>query len=142
MDALYETVEAESTERIARAALAQTGAEEIGALAMMRAAITQFLEVCLEPDIQQIVFLDAPRVLGWQRWREVAAEHGLGLVEQMLALAVERGEIKPIPIRPMAHILTAALSEAAMVVADAEDQEAALSEAIAALSALLDGLAR
>ena len=36
---------------------------------------------------------DAPAVLGWERWREIAAANGLGLIEASLAAAIEAGEI-------------------------------------------------
>ena len=50
-----------------------------------------FLDACLEPEVQQLVLLDAPAVLGWERWREIAADHGLGLIEAALGAAIEAG---------------------------------------------------
>src|SRR6476646_3976924 len=38
-------------------------------LAAFRAACRGWLEVCLEPEIERIVLLDAPAVLGWETWR-------------------------------------------------------------------------
>ena len=35
----------------------------------------------------------APSVLGWDRWREIAAANGLGLIEASLQAAIEAGEI-------------------------------------------------
>ena len=83
-----------------------------------------FLDACLEPEVQRIVLLDAPAVLGWERWREIAADHGLGLIEAALSAAIEAGAIAEQPVRPLAHVLMGALDEAAMVVARAEDTEA------------------
>ncbi len=48
-----------------------------------------FLDACLEPDVQRIVLLDAPAVLGWERWRDIAAQYGLGLIEGTLGAAME-----------------------------------------------------
>ena len=62
-------------------------------------------------------------MLGWDRWREIAAEHGLGLIEATLQAAIEAGAIDPQPVRPLAHVLMGALDEAAMLVARAEDPE-------------------
>ena len=45
----------------------------------LRSGTEMFLDACLEPEVQRIVLLDAPAVLGWERWREIAADHGLGL---------------------------------------------------------------
>ena len=89
----------------------------------MRAGAEMFLDACAEPEVQQIVLLDGPSVLGWDRWREIAAEHGLGLIEASLQAAIEAGEIAAQPVRPLAHVLMGALDEAAMLVARAEDPE-------------------
>ena len=40
-------------------------------LETLRAGADAFLDHCLEPEVQQIVLLDAPAVLGWERWREI-----------------------------------------------------------------------
>jgi tetracycline repressor-like protein len=101
-----------------------------------------FLAACTEPEVQRIVLLDAPSVLGWDRWREVAAEHGLGLIEASLQAAIEAGAIAPQPVRPLSHVLMGALDEAAMLVARAEDPETARGEVAETLEALLNGLSR
>src|SRR5262245_19323155 len=111
-EAVYEEIEREVTERIARDAL--TGSDLLEAL---RAGARAFLAHCLEPEVQQIVLLDAPAVLGWERWREIGARYGLGLIEAALNAAMDAGEISRVPIRPLAHVLMGALDEAAMAVA-------------------------
>ena len=133
--AVYERIEAELAERIASAAL---GASD--PLEAMQAGTEMFLDACLEPEVQQIVLLDAPAVLGWERWREIAAEHGLGLIEATLGAAMEAGEITEGPVKPLAHVLMGALDEAAMVVARAEDPTATRAEVAATLDVLLEGL--
>ena len=98
------------------------GSGELSPLEAMKAGIEVFLDDCAEPEVQRIVLHDAPAVLGWDRWREVAAEHGLGLIEASLTAAIEAGEIREMPVRPMAHLLLGALDEAAMLVARSEDR--------------------
>jgi AcrR family transcriptional regulator len=137
LDAVYDQMEREMTERIARVVL---GSELESPLEAMRAGIGAFLEECAEPEVRQIVLHDAPAVLGWERWREIAAANGLGLIEASLAAAVEAGELRPLPVRPTAHLLLGALDEAAMLSARADDP-AERAEAAAVLEALLDGLA-
>ena len=63
-------------------------------LAAMKAGVAAFLDECAEPGFQQIVLHDAPAVLGWERWREIAAANGLGLIEASLIAAIEAGEIR------------------------------------------------
>ena len=108
----------------------------------MRAGAEMFLLASTEPETQRIVLLDGPSVLGWDRWREIATEHGLGLIEATLQAAIEAGEIDRQPVRPLAHVLMGALDEAAMLVARAEDAERMRAEVGQTLDALLDGLSR
>ena len=79
-------------------------------------------------------------MLGWDRWREIAAEHGLGLIEATLQAAVDAGAIRPQPVQPLAHVLMGALDEAAMLVARAEDPEAMRAEVGRTLDSLLAAL--
>jgi len=84
--------------------------------------------------------LDAPSVLGWETWRRIDAEYGLGLVRQSLQAAMDAGYVDSLPVDPLAHILLGALNEAAMVIARAEDIQAARVEVGAVVDRLLTGL--
>jgi AcrR family transcriptional regulator len=138
-EAIYEQIEAELAERIAAGALEANASSPLEA---MRAGAAMFLAACTEPEAQRIVLLDGPSVLGWDRWREIAAEHGLGLIEATLQAAIDAGSIESQPVRPLAHVLMGALDEAAMLVARAEDSEATQAEVGHTLDLLLDGLSR
>jgi AcrR family transcriptional regulator len=135
LEAVYEQVEGELTQRIAEGAL--SGSNPVEA---MRAGSEMFLDACLEPEVQRIVLLDAPAVLGWDRWREIGMAHGLGLVEASLQAAIEAGQIEPQPVKPLAHILMGALDEAAMLVARADEPETMRREVAGTLNRILDGL--
>jgi AcrR family transcriptional regulator len=134
-EAVFEQVEREITEDIAVKAL--SGRDPLDAL---RAGSRAFLDHCLDPEMQRIALLDAPAVLGWERWREIGGRYGLGLTEATLAAGIEAGVIVALAPRPLAHLLMGALDEAAMAVARADDPEAAREEMVAVLDGLLDGL--
>lgn len=136
-EAVYIEIEKELAERIAAGAL--SGAAQSPTKAM-RAGAEMFLQACTEPEAQQIALLDGPSVLGWDRWREIAAEHGLGLIEATLQAAIDAGEIEAQPVKPLAHVLMGALDESAMVVARAEDSEAMRAEVGKTLDFLLSSL--
>jgi AcrR family transcriptional regulator len=136
-EAVYEQIEAELAERIATGALNAGAAAPLDA---MRAGAEMFLRECTEPEVQQIALLDGPSVLGWDRWREIGAEHGLGLIEATLQAAIDSGAIAAQPVRPLAHVLMGALDEAAMLVARAEDPEAARAEVGRTIDSLLVAL--
>jgi AcrR family transcriptional regulator len=87
----------------------------------LRLGCMAFLDSALDPAVRRIVLLDAPAVLGWQAWREMDTDHGLGLVTEALEHCMEAGLVAPRPVQPLAHILLAALHEAAMLVANADD---------------------
>ncbi len=135
--AVYERVEAESTERVARVVL---GSELHSPLDAMRAGIEAFLAECAKPELRQVALHDAPAVLGWERWREIGAANGLGLIEASLGAAIEAGEIRELPVKPTAHLLMGALDEAAMLLAR-DERPQARAEVTEVLVTLLEGFA-
>ena len=135
-EAVFEVVEAETTQRIAEVALA--GAAD--PVAALRAGARAFLEICAEPEIERVALLDAPAVLGWARWREIGFAHGLGLVAAMLQAGIDAGALAPQPVTPLAHLLLGALDEGALYVARADDADAARAEVVAVVDRLIDGL--
>ncbi len=135
--AVYEQIEAELAERIASGAL-RPGPQ--APLEAMRAGVEILLAACTEREVQQIALLDGPAVLGWDRWREIAARYGLGLIEGTLQAAIDAGEVAEQPVRPLAHVLMGALDEAAMLVARAQDPEAARAEVGRTIDTLLGAL--
>src|SRR6478672_5365748 len=133
--AVAEEVEAEIAERIASAAGVE--ADPVDAL---RSGARLFLDACAEPEVERIILLDAPAVLGWQAWRDLAGRYGLGLVQSGLQSAIEAGAIAPQPVAPLAHVLIGALNESALYVARAEDPAAAREQCVAILDRILHGL--
>jgi AcrR family transcriptional regulator len=99
-----------------------------------------FLDACTDPAIMRVALLDAPAVLGWQEWRSISERHGMGLVSFGLQNAMDRGVLAPRPVRPLAHLLMGAMSEAAMTIVNAPDPRAARDEIEPPLIALLEGL--
>ncbi|MHB8691519.1 MAG: TetR/AcrR family transcriptional regulator [Solirubrobacteraceae bacterium] len=135
--AVVEAVEADVMERLATQVVA--AAPETPAQAL-RLAADAWLEAAIEPEIRQLVLLDAPNVLGWGAFREVAQRYGLGMTEQLLAAAMASGELKQQPVRPLAQILIGALDEAAMYVANADDPDVAAAEIRAVVGDVIDAL--
>jgi AcrR family transcriptional regulator len=134
--AVYEQLEAEIVEQIV--AVEKPGVTMLEALS---AGAGLFLDHCLEPEVQRIVLLDAPAVLGWEEWREIGARYGLGLIEGLLAAGMESGELRRQPIAPMSHALLGALDEIAMLVARADDPRKARAEAEETIQSLLAAVA-
>jgi AcrR family transcriptional regulator len=133
--AVFEQVEQEVAEKIAAAALSETDPWE-----QQTVALRAFLDVCLEPAVQRIVLVDAPSVLGLKVWRDIEAAYGLALVRAGLQSVMDAGLIEKQPLEPLAHLLFGALTEAGLMIARAEDVEAARAEVGASVERLLEGL--
>jgi AcrR family transcriptional regulator len=133
--AVAEQVEEEMTRKSAEAALAHEDPWE-----QQRAGWEAFLDACLDPAVQRIILLDAPSVLGPKAWREIASKYGLALVQFGIQSLIDAGLIEKQPVDPLAHLVIGALSEAAVVIAQAEDTAAARAEMGAALERLMTGL--
>ena len=104
------------------------------------AAVDAFLDACIDPAVQRIMMTDAPSVLGWDEWREIDTQYGLGLVKASLENAMETGLIARQPVDPLAHLFVGALDEAAMYISRASDPKAARREMGESIERMLDGL--
>lgn len=103
-------------------------------------AVEGWLQASERPEVQRIVLLDGPSVLGWTRWREICQFHILGLVQAALTQAVADGHADPLPVKPLGHVLLAVADEAAMYVASATDKEQARDDMVMITRRLLGSL--
>ena len=135
---VYEQVEAELMERI-MAAVAEGAGDPLDAL---RAGALAFLEAS-ENDraVRQIALVDAPSVLGWDRWREIGTRYALGLVQATIEEAVQAGLLPAQPAAPLAHLLLGAIDEAALLVARSQDGGETRRQVAASLERMLGSLA-
>jgi AcrR family transcriptional regulator len=136
--AVYAQIEAEFAEKIAARIRTRTrrGAD---AWEEFREGAQAYLDVALDRDVQRIALLDAPSVIRASAGREVG-RFGLGLLHRGLQRCIDDGHIAPQPVEPLAHLLRAALTEAAMLIARSADHAAMRREAGAAVERLLRGL--
>jgi AcrR family transcriptional regulator len=111
-----------------------------GSGAPVISALGTFLTACERPEVIQIGLTDAPAVLGWQAWRRIEEEHGLGLLIDFLNVAKAQGELVTDAVDVLAKLMLSALIEAALVIANAEDRALARRQAQEALLAMFAGL--
>lgn len=109
-------------------------------LAAMVAATKAYFSACSEGPTGQIILKDGPAVLGWERWRQIDAEHFGGEIPRALGKAMKEGLIARQPVEPLARLLLGAVTEAAIACAGRPDIRKAGNEYGAALEALLEGL--
>ena len=111
------------------------------ALANLRAGCHAWLEMALDPAIQRIAIIDPPAAVGWTRGRELDERHALGGVRAALLRLAADGRVPAGQVDALAHMVLAAVNEAALLIVRAEDQEAALAAGRAAVDTLLARLA-
>jgi AcrR family transcriptional regulator len=135
---VYEQLERDLVATISERIVAAAPSDQLTA---MRIGARLFLEEVSAPEVQRIGLIDAPAVLGWDRWREVGMKYGLGVIEAMLAAAVADGVVPDQPTRPTAHVLLGALDEAALFVSRADDTNAALEQMYVVCDRVISGIA-
>ena len=126
--AVLEQIEQEITERIARVLIDTQDASPTDPLDVLAAGAEAWLDACAAPDVQRIVLLDGPAVLGWEQWRQVGQRYGLGLTMTAVQQAIAADALPAQPVAPLAHILVGALDEAALYLARAADPDAARTQ--------------
>ncbi len=108
----------------------------------MRTAALGWISLAADPVIQRVVLVDAPSVLGWDRWRAMDDGRTLGALRALLQAVSDSGRLPSELVVPFSHMILAALDEIALVVARAPDSTAALAEGRTAVEAFLDRLLR
>jgi AcrR family transcriptional regulator len=99
-----------------------------------------WIDAHLDPAVRQIVLSDARGVLGWDVARAVETRFSAVALRGALRKAMHAGVIGRQPLRPLALMLTGALSEACLYVAEADDAEAARQEVGELIVSLLSGM--
>ncbi|WP_227984576.1 TetR/AcrR family transcriptional regulator [Nocardia spumae] len=136
--AVLEQLEADNTAEIGRAIAGLP--DPTDPLAAMATGLHTFLMISRRPETVRIAMSDGPAVLGWQGWREMESRHGLGLITAQLRQAVDAGLAPAVPVQTLGQLILAAITEAGMIVAHAEDPDAAGAEAEQCILMMLAGL--
>lgn len=119
-------------------------AREIGAGAAdewqaMLAEGAAYIEMALDPEVQRIVLLDGPAVLGdpslWPSQNSC-----LQVTRSALERLMGRGILKPLDAEATARLVSGAALNAALWVAASDDPQAVLPKAVEAFRALAEGL--
>lgn len=142
-EALFEEVfdradqEVSARVRAAAAAAAERGED---AWSVFLAGWDAVLDTAVDAPLQRIRVVDAPAVLGWQKWQERNARYTLANIEAGLVSLLEQGVLAPQPISPLAVLLMGLSNQAVAAIAGASDPVRARRDIGAAVRRLLDGL--
>ena len=133
LEALSERITAQLTEIIS------ASADPADAV---RTAALAWIDLAGDPVIQRIMLVDAPSVLGWEQWRAMDEGRTVGAMRDMLQAVSDTGRLPGELVGPFAHMILAALDEAALVVARAPDSRVAVAEERQAVEEFLARLLR
>jgi AcrR family transcriptional regulator len=116
--ATFEQVEDELTAQVLQVAAADG---ETDPIRILEVGFGAFLDECLNPEVQRIVMLDGPTVLGWDLWHQLDERYAFGTIKTVLTLAADMGRIEAAAVEPLTHLLLGAIMQAGMVVARSDD---------------------
>ena len=138
-EALFEAV-AEDVETSvgAQTLAAASGAD--GPVAALRAGFLAWIRLAGDPVVRRILLIDAPSVLGWERWRSMEEQHALGLIRAVLQVIADEGKLRPDLVGTLAHVLLASVNEVALLVARSDDKETAMKAGADTIDELLQRL--
>lgn len=122
-EAVLEAIEDDVGLRVMEAAAAATDPK-----AILRSGALAWVHLAGDPVVQRVLLIDAPAVLGWERWRALEERHALGLIRDVLGAIAEQGDLDADLIDVFAHVILASINEIALLVArsDRPDREAEL----------------
>jgi AcrR family transcriptional regulator len=98
------------------------------------------LDTAIDEPLQRIRVVDAPAVLGWQRWQERNARYTIANIEAGLVRLLEHGVLAPQPVAPLAVLLMGLSNQAVAAIAGAENPLQARQDIGAAVRRLVEGL--
>ncbi|MEV6400768.1 TetR/AcrR family transcriptional regulator [Streptomyces sp. NPDC051907] len=135
---LFRAVLEEVQQEVGRT-VATTADAEDDPWAQFTAGCQAFLTASTDPEVQRIMLVDGPAVLGWSEWRALDEEASARHLAQAISGLIESGAIAPQPVAPLTHLLSGAMNEAALWLAGSESPND-LADARAALSRMLEAL--
>lgn len=105
----------------------------------LKQAFTLLIDACAAPEVQRVVFLESPRVIGAEEWRAIEMKYAFGAMSAVLAQFGAGDQLRPYPVELSAPVLLSALAEASRFVAAHPDQR---SHAVDLMMQVIDSLKR
>lgn len=99
-----------------------------------------WLDAVTDRAALQILLIDAPAVLGWERWLEFDARHGSRLLREGLEELAAEGILEVASKDALLHLLNGAMNQGALWVAQSPRPEQTLGEVKEVLRSVLEGL--
>jgi AcrR family transcriptional regulator len=92
------------------------------------------------PEVRQVVLIDAHSAVGWETWREIDERHGFGRIKEALKKAAALGYVTEGMVDTYSHVLLASVIEVAFLIARNRPAETAVDKARAAMREMVNRL--
>lgn len=106
----------------------------------LEAAFEKLIDLCARPEVQRIIFIEAPQVIGPAVWREIEMQYAFGAMRKTLDALRSANRIRPYSTEYLACLLLALLRESSAELARAKGSAKAreqVSELAAGVFSLL-----
>jgi AcrR family transcriptional regulator len=107
----------------------------------LREEFDQLIDVCAAQDVQRIIFIEAPQVIGPEARREIELRHAYDAIRMVREGLMADGMLRRCPVDLVARSLLALLDEAAAEVARASGDRQVRSQFAEMMTSMLDALA-
>jgi len=134
-ESVFEAVHADLLEASLQAAVG--AADEVELLTL---GFSAFLNAVLDPDVQRIIILDAPAVLGLARFTELDERYAFGAITVALSAATASGRLRVDDPETLARLLLGALTRGGMLIANSATPLETRDAVARSLRAMLEGL--
>lgn len=135
-DALFQAV-VETLEARVLAELAEVTKDAPDAVATLNTGAMAWIDLASDPVIHRILLIDAPSVVGWEQRHAVDENNALGAMRAIFHAVAQEGHLPEEFADSFAHMVLAAIDEAALMIARAKDPVAAHAQGRAAVAELL-----
>lgn len=106
----------------------------------IKAGCAAFVRTCMREEYRQILAVDAMSVLGFVRWREIDAQHGVATLRAGLTECMEAGLMNEQPVEPLARLISGAINEATLWLAESPKSQHRRKEVFKTLERMLDAI--
>jgi AcrR family transcriptional regulator len=134
-EAVFEAVHADLLEASLQAAIGATDEVEL-----LTRGFDAFFDAVLEPDVQRIIILDAPAVLGLARFTELDEQYAFAAITSALRAATVSGRLRVDDPETLARLLLGSMTRGAMLIANSSAPRETRDAVARTLRAVLEGM--
>lgn len=133
---VYDAVELEAQMR-ARSEIDVTASP----LELIQQVVAAYLDTVLDPIVQRVTLIDAPAVLGPNYMGPMEQQQGFDDFRSFIQAGVDAGQLRTVDAEALTRVIRGACVQAALYIAQADDQAGARRSIGEALRVLIGGLA-